>query len=141
MVYSSFLLIIISVLFSLFLFQFLDSPSQKITMRDFHQVTFKQYFYLQQQFNVFVCLLFIFFILFYLLFCVCLCVCGGGGGGGGDVVTKRKIRILIWIQKIHDFSEVPFQCILNDFLLDISMKINLHVWFYFIVFLTILYIT
>ena len=137
MVYSSFLLIIISVLFSLFLFQFLDSPSQKITMRDFHQVTFKQYFYLQQQFNVFVCLLFIFFILFYLLFCVCVC------GGGGGVVTKRKIRILIWIQKIHDFSEVPFQCILNDFsfLLDISMKINLHVWFYFIVFLTILYIT
>ena len=137
MVYSSFLLIIISVLFSLFLFQFLDSPSQKITMRDFHQVTFKQYFYLQQQFNVFVCLLFIFFILFYLLFCVCV------WGGGGGVVTKRKIRILIWIQKIHDFSEVPFQCILNDFsfLLDISMKINLHVWFYFIVFLTILYIT
>ena len=108
MVYSSFLLIIISVLFSLFLFQFLDSPSQKITMRDFHQVTFKQYFYLHQQFNVFVCLLFIFLILFYLLFCVCV------GGGGGDVVTKRKIRILIWIQKIHDFSEVPFQCILND---------------------------
>ena len=31
----------------------------------------------------------------------------------------------------------------NDFsfLLDISMKINLHVWFYFIVFLNILYIT
>ena len=29
----------------------------------------------------------------------------------------------------------------NDFLLDISSKINLHVWFYFIVFLTILYIT
>ena len=138
MVYSSFLLIIISVLFSLFLFQFLDSPSQKITMRDFYQVTFKQYFYLHQQFNVFLCLLFIFLILFYLLFCVCVC-----GGGGGDVVTKRKIRILIWIQKIHDFSEVPFQCILNDFsfLLDISMKINLHVWFYFIVFLTILYIT
>ena len=50
------------------------------------------------------------FILFYLLFCVCV----WGGGGGGDVVTKRKIRILIWIQKIHDFSEVPFQCILND---------------------------
>ena len=76
-VYSSFLLIIISVLFSLFLFQFLDSPSQKITMHDFHQVTFKQYFYLQQQFNVFVCLLFIFFILFYLLFCMCVCVGGG----------------------------------------------------------------
>ena len=110
MVYS-FLLIIISVLFSLFLFQFLDSPSQKITMCDFHQVTFKQYFYLHQQFNVFVCLLFIYFILFIIL---CVYVGGGGGGGGGDVVTKRKIRILIWIQKIHDFSEVPFQCILND---------------------------
>ena len=52
---------------------------------------------------------FFFFFLFYLLFCVCV-----GGGGGGDVVTKRKIRILIWIQKIHDFSEVPFRCILND---------------------------
>ena len=38
-----------------FLFQFLDSPSQKITMRDFHQeVTFQQYFYLHQQF-MFVC--------------------------------------------------------------------------------------
>ena len=45
--------------------------------------------------------------------------------------------------KNHEFSEVPFQCIFNDFsfLLDNSMKINLHVWFYFIVFLTILYIT
>ena len=45
--------------------------------------------------------------------------------------------------KNHDFSEVPFQCIFIDFsfLLDISVKINLHVWFYFIVFLTILYIT
>ena len=30
---------------------------------------------------------------------------------------------------------------MTSFLLDISMKINLHVWFYFIVFLTILYIT
>ena len=49
-------------------------------------------------------------LLFYLLFCVCV----WGGGGGGGVVTKRKIRILIWIQKVHDFSEVPFQCILND---------------------------
>ena len=106
MVFSSFLLIIISVLFSLFLFQFLDSLSQKITMCDFHQVTFKQYFYLHQQFNVFVCLLFIFFN--FILFII-LCV-----WGGGDVVTKRKIRILIWIQKIHDFSEDPFQCILND---------------------------
>ena len=45
--------------------------------------------------------------------------------------------------KIQEFSEVPFQCIFNEFgfLLDISSKINLHVWFYFIVFLTILYIT
>ena len=111
MVYSSFLLIIISVLFSLSLFQFLDSPSQKITMRDFLQVTFKQYFYLHQQFNVFVCLLFIFFnFILFIILCVCVCV----WGGGGDVVTKKKIRILIWIQKIHDFSEVPFQCILND---------------------------
>ena len=91
---------------------------------------------------MFLCAYCLFFlILFYLLFCVCVCVCVWGGGGG--VVTKRKIRILIWTQKIHDFPEVPFQCILNDysFLLDISMKINLHVWFYFIVFLTILYIT
>ena len=45
--------------------------------------------------------------------------------------------------KIQEFSEVPFQCIFNEFgfLLDISSKINLHDWFYFIVFLTILYIT
>ena len=45
--------------------------------------------------------------------------------------------------KNHEFSEVPFQCIFNDFsfLLDISMQINLHVWFYFIVFLTMLCIT
>ena len=44
--------------------------------------------------------------------------------------------------KIQEFSEVPFQCIFNEFgfLLDNSFKINLHVWFYF-VFLTILYIT
>ena len=49
-VYSSFLLIILSVFILSFFFQFLDSPSQKITMRNFHQeVTFKQYFYLYQQ--------------------------------------------------------------------------------------------
>ena len=60
-----------------------------------------------------------------------------------EEVTKRKIWILFWIQKFQEFSEVPFQCIFNEFgfLLDISSKINLHVWFYFIVFLTILYIT
>ena len=45
--------------------------------------------------------------------------------------------------KNQEFSEDPFQCIFNEFgfLLDISTKINLYVWFYFIVFLTILYIT
>ena len=60
-----------------------------------------------------------------------------------EEVTKRKILILFWIQKNQEFSEVPFQCILNEigFLLDVSLKVNLHVWFYFIVFLTILYIT
>ena len=46
-------------------------------------------------------------------------------------------------KKNQEFSEVPFQCFFNEFgfLLDSSSKINLHVWFYFIVFLTILYIT
>ena len=45
--------------------------------------------------------------------------------------------------KNQEFSEAPFQCIFNEFgfLLDISSKINLHVWFYLIVFFTILYIT
>ena len=48
-----------------------------------------------------------------------------------EEVTKRKIWILFWIQKKCDFSEVSFQCIFNDFgFLLISMKINLHVWFY-----------
>ena len=68
--------------------------------------------------------------------------------GGKDLAKgrtyKRRIWIFFWIQKKnHEFSEVPFQCIFNDFgfLLDISMKINLHVWFYFIVFLTILSVT
>ena len=60
-----------------------------------------------------------------------------------EEVTKRKIWILFWIQKNEEFSEGPFQCIFNEFgfLLDVSSKINLHVWFYFIIFLTILYIT
>ena len=81
---------------------------------------------------MFLCAYCLFFFFYFIYYFVCVCVCGGGGGGG-----------IIWIQKIHDFSEVPFQCILNDFsfLLDISTKINLHVWFYFIVFLTLLYIT
>ena len=42
---SSFLLIIISVFIFSFFFQFLDSPSQKFTLSNFHKVTFKQYFY------------------------------------------------------------------------------------------------
>ena len=66
------------------------------------------------------CLFFLFYFIYYFV-CVCVGVGGGGWGWGGwgvgrwvGVVTKRKIRILIWMQKIHDFSEVPFQCILND---------------------------
>ena len=55
-----------------FFFQFLDSPSQKITLRDFHQeVTFKQNFYLHQQF-MFLCVNCLF--LFYLFFFVCVCL-------------------------------------------------------------------
>ena len=70
-VYSSFLLIIISVLFSLFSFNSLTVHHKKITMRDFHQeVTFKQYFYFHQQF--------IFLCANCLSFCVCVCVWGGG---------------------------------------------------------------
>ena len=55
----------------------------------------------------------------------------------------KDLDLLLDTKKNHEFSEVPFQCIFNDFgfLLDISMKINLHVWFYFIVFLTILSVT
>ena len=82
MVYSSFLLITISVLFSLFFFQFLDSPLQKITMRDFHQeVTFKQYFYLHQQFK-FLCAdcLIVYLSGFFLFF-----FWGGRLSGGGWV--------------------------------------------------------
>ena len=54
---------------------------------------------------MFLCAYCLFFLFYFIYYFVCV---------GGDVVTKRKIRILIWIQKIHDFSEVPFQCILND---------------------------
>ena len=58
-------------------------------------------------------------------------------------LLKERSGSYVGYKKNHHFSEVPFQCIFNDFsfLLDISMKINLHAWFYFIVFLTILYIT
>ena len=49
-------------------------------MHDFHQeVTFKQYFYLHQQFMLIACLIvrvFFFFVcLFVCLFCVWVCVC------------------------------------------------------------------
>ena len=72
-VYSSFLLIIICFMFSFF-FQFLDIPSQKITMRDFHQeVTFKQYFYLHQQFML--CVLIVYLSVNFVCVCVCVCVC------------------------------------------------------------------
>ena len=47
-VYSSFLFI--SVFFLFCVFQFLDIPSQKNTLSDFHQkVAFNQYFYLHQE--------------------------------------------------------------------------------------------
>ena len=57
-----------------------------------------------------------------------------------EEVSKRKIWILFWIQKIKKFQRSHFNVFLMN-LLDISSKINLHVWFYFIVFLTMLYIT
>ena len=70
-------------MFYFLFFHFLDSPSQKITMRDFHQeVTFKQYFYLHQQF-MFLCVNCLpICLVFFCLFFVCGGVCGGGGGGG-----------------------------------------------------------
>ena len=81
----------------------------------------------------------------------CLCVCLDYSRSNEQIFIKnwwigpgQRIWIFFWIQKKnHEFSEVPFQCIFNDFgfLLDISMKIHLHVWFYFIVFLTILSVT
>ena len=60
-----------------------------------------------------------------------------------EEVTKRKIWILFWIQKIKNFQRSHFNVFFNEFgfLLDFSSKINLHVCLYFIVFLTILYIT
>ena len=157
-VYSPFLLIIISVFIFSFFFQFLDSPSQKITMRDFHQeVTFKQYFYLHQQF-MFLCANCLPICLGGFFLCVCVCVCVKitpelmnrsflknlwVGPDRNKKLLKERSGSYFGYKKNHAFSEVPFQCIFNDFgfLLDISMKINLHVWFYFIVFLTILYIT
>ena len=90
---------------------------------------------------------------------MCVCVCVGGcldySKTNEQIFIKNlwvgpdqrkkllKDLDLIMDTKNPEFSEVPFQCIFNDFsfLVDISMKITLHVWFYFIVFLTILYIT
>ena len=62
---------------------------------------------------------------------------------GPDRRKKLLKKDLDLIMDTKNHEKVPFQCIFNDlsFLPDISMKINLHVWFYFIVFLTILYIT
>ena len=47
-------------------------------------------------------------------------------------LLKERSGSYFGYKQNHDFSEVPFQCIFNDFsfLLDISMKITLHVWFY-----------
>ena len=58
-------------------------------------------------------------------------------------LLKERSGSYFGYKKNQEFSEVPFQYIFNEFgfLLDISSKINLHIWFYFIVFLTILYIT
>ena len=130
-IYSSFLLIIISV----FIFSFfLSIPWQSIT-KIYHEwfssrSDFQAIFYLHQQF------------MFLNANClsICLSVCFFwcldysrineqifikkifvGRTWPKEEVTKRKIWILFWIQKNQEFSEVPFQCIFNDFgfLLDI----------------------
>ena len=115
-------------------------------MSDFHQeVTFKLYFtstsslcFWVQIVCLFVCLS-VFWCLDY-----------------SRINEQIFIKKFLWVEtgqrkklqkersgSYFEFSEVPFQCIFNEFgfLLDSSSKINLHVWFYFIVFLTILYIT
>ena len=114
-------------------------------MHDFHQeVIFKQYFYLHQQLQ--------FMFLFADCFSLCLiffCVCLDYSRSNEQIFIKNwwigpgQRKNLLKEGSGSEFSEVPFQCIFNDFgfLLDISMKINLHVWFYFIVFLTILSVT
>ena len=65
------------------------------------------------------------------------------GPGQKKKLLKERSGSYFGYKKNQEFSEVPFQCIFNEFgfLLDISSKVNLHVWFYFIVFLTILCIT
>ena len=122
MVYLSFLLIIISVFIFSFFFQFLDSPSQKITMHDFYQeVTFKQYFYLHQQFmllcaNCLSMYLFFLFVFFFFFF-------GGGGGGGGVVcvfrllqLLKKDLDLILDTKKIMNFQRSPF----NVFLMTLA---------------------
>ena len=58
-------------------------------------------------------------------------------------LLKERSESYFGYKIIMNFQRSHFKCIFNDFgfLLDISMKINLHVWFYFNVLLTILYIT
>ena len=58
-------------------------------------------------------------------------------------LLKERSGSYFGYKKNHEFPEVPFPCIFDDFgfLLDISVKINLHIWFYVIVPLNILYIT
>ena len=130
--YGIFIIFIISVFIFSFFFQFLDNSSQKIIMRDFYQkVTFKQYFTSTSSLCfcvLIVCLFDWVFCVFRLLFIKKFV----GGTWPKEEVTKRKIWILILdTKKNREFSEIPFICIFNDFgfLLDISMKINLHVWF------------
>ena len=118
------------------------------------EVIFKQYFYLHQQLQF----MFLFANCLFLCLIFFLCVCLDysrsneqifiknwwiGPGQRKNLLKEGSGSSFGYKKKNHEFSEVPFQCIFNDFgfLLDISMKINLHVWFYFIVFLTILSVT
>ena len=81
-VYSSFLLIIISVLFSLFFFQFLDSPSQKITMHDFLQeVTLSRIFTSTSSLCFCVLIVYVCFIF--------LCVCEGPRWQSGNTLASH----------------------------------------------------
>ena len=112
--------LVISVFIFSFSFQFLDSPSQKIS---FFVCVCLDYSRTNEQ------------ILIEKLWV--------GPDRRKKLLKERSGSYFGYKKKIYEFPEVPIQCIFNDFgfLLDISMKINLHVWFYFIVFLTIFYIT
>ena len=65
------------------------------------------------------------------------------GPGQRKKLLKERSGSYFGYKKIKNFQRSHFNVFFNEFafLLDISSKINLHVWFYFIVFLTILYIT